>query len=267
MDTLHTVLKKPAGTDRNDSGQPSSIRPDTGQEQPRKTISGRPKAVAIITARGGSKRIPHKNVRDFCGKPIISYSICAALSSGAFDEVMVSTDEEAIAAVAREYGASVPFLRSAETADDYASTDDVIREVLLAYESRGIYFQRFCCIYPTAPFVTAKKLQTAMALLEEAESVMPVVPFSYPPQRGLILKDGRIRRKYPEFLTARSQDLEKMYHDCGQFYACRTDAFFRDNTTDVEDLLPMPMPEMEVQDIDTEEDWAIAELKYCNMQN
>ena len=187
MDTLNTALETPAGT-------------------------GRPKAVAIITARGGSKRIPHKNVRDFCGKPIISYSICAALSSGAFDEVMVSTDEEAIAAVAREYGASVPFLRSAETADDYASTDDVIREVLLAYESRGIYFQRFCCIYPTAPFVTAKKLQTAMALLEEAESVMPVVPFSYPPQRGLILKDGRIRRKYPEFLSARSQDLEKMYH-------------------------------------------------------
>ena len=232
MDTLNTALETPAGT-------------------------GRPKAVAIITARGGSKRIPHKNVRDFCGKPIISYSICAALSSGAFDEVMVSTDEEAIAAVAREYGASVPFLRS----------DDVIREVLLAYKSRGIYFQRFCCIYPTAPFVTAKKLQTAMALLEEAESVMPVVPFSYPPQRGLILKDGRIRRKYPEFLSARSQDLEKMYHDCGQFYACRTDAFFRDSTTDVDDLLPMIMPEMEVQDIDTEEDWAIAELKYCNMQN
>lgn len=106
-----------------------------------------------------------------------------------------------------------------------------------------------------------------MALLDQAESVMPVVAFSYPPQRGIILENGRIRRKYPEFLTARSQDLEKMYHDCGQFYACRTDAFFRDSTTDVDDLVPMIMPEMEVQDIDTEEDWAIAELKYRKMQN
>lgn len=227
----------------------------------------RPQAVAIITARGGSKRIPHKNVRDFCGKPIISYSIRAALASGVFDEVMVSTDEEAIAVVAREYGACVPFLRSAKTAGDYASTDDVIREVLWAYEDRGRRFQRFCCIYPTAPFVTAQKLKTAMELLDQAESVMPVVPFSYPPQRGIILENGRIRRKYPEFLTTRSQDLEKMYHDCGQFYACRTDAFFRDNTTDVEDLLPMIMSEMEVQDIDTEEDWAIAELKFRHMRD
>ena len=225
------------------------------------------KSVAIITARGGSKRIPHKNIRDFCGKPIISYSIEAALSSGVFDEVMVSTDSEEIAQVAREYGARIPFSRSAQTAGDYASTDEVIYEVLQAYEKQGIRFERFCCIYPTAPFLTADKLKQAMSLLDTSESVMPVVPFSYPPQRGLILEGGRIRRKYPEFLTARSQDLEKMYHDCGQFYACRTDAFFRDSTTDVDDLVPMIMPEMEVQDIDTEEDWAIAELKYRKMQN
>ena len=225
------------------------------------------KSVAIITARGGSKRIPHKNIRDFCGKPIISYSIEAALSSGVFDEVMVSTDDETIASIARSFGAAVPFMRSAESANDYASTDDVIAEVLRAYEAGGPRFDRFCCIYPTAPFVTAEKLKNAMALLDQAESVMPVVAFSYPPQRGIILENGRIRRKYPEFLTARSQDLEKMYHDCGQFYACRTDAFFRDCTTDVDDLIPMIMPEMEVQDIDTEEDWAIAELKYRKMQN
>ena len=225
------------------------------------------KSVAIITARGGSKRIPHKNIRDFCGKPIISYSIEAALSSGVFDEVMVSTDDETIASIARSFGAAVPFMRSAESANDYASTDDVIAEVLRAYEAGGPRFDRFCCIYPTVPFVTAEKLKNAMALLDQAESVMPVVAFSYPPQRGIILENGRIRRKYPEFLTARSQDLEKMYHDCGQFYACRTDAFFRDSTTDVDDLIPMIMPEMEVQDIDTEEDWAIAELKYRKMQN
>ncbi|WP_455615507.1 pseudaminic acid cytidylyltransferase [Eisenbergiella sp.] len=231
------------------------------------TIQPQKKSVAIITARGGSKRIPHKNIRDFCGKPIISYSIEAALSSGVFDEVMVSTDDEEIAAIARRFGATVPFMRSAESANDYASTDDVIAEVLKAYEADGAHFDRFCCIYPTAPFVTAEKLKNAMALLDQAESVMPVVAFSYPPQRGIILEDGRIRRKYPEFLTARSQDLEKMYHDCGQFYACRTAAFFRDNTTDVDDLVPMIMPEMEVQDIDTEEDWAIAELKYRRMQS
>ena len=217
------------------------------------------KSVAIITARGGSKRIPHKNIRDFCGKPIISYSIEAALSSDVFDEVMVSTDDEAIASIARSFGAAVPFMRSAESANDYASTDDVIAEVLRTYEAGGTRFDRFCCIYPTAPFVTAEKLKNAMALLDQAESVMPVVAFSYPPQRGIILENGRIRRKY--------QDLEKMYHDCGQFYACRTDAFFRDGTTDVDDLVPMIMPEMEVQDIDTEEDWAIAELKYRKMQN
>lgn len=231
------------------------------------TIQPQKKSVAIITARGGSKRIPHKNIRDFCGKPIISYSIEAALSSGVFDEVMVSTDDETIASIARSFGAAVPFMRSAESANDYASTDDVIAEVLRAYEAGGTRFDRFCCIYPTAPFVTAEKLKNAMALLDQAESVMPVVAFSYPPQRGIILENGRIRRKYPEFLTARSQDLEKMYHDCGQFYACRTDAFFRDSTTDVDDLVPMIMPEMEVQDIDTEEDWAIAELKYRKMQN
>lgn len=231
------------------------------------TIQPQKKSVAIITARGGSKRIPHKNIRDFCGKPIISYSIEAALSSGVFDEVMVSTDDETIASIARSFGAAVPFMRSAESANDYASTDDVIAEVLRTYEAGGTRFDRFCCIYPTAPFVTAEKLKNAMALLDQAESVMPVVAFSYPPQRGIILENGRIRRKYPEFLTARSQDLEKMYHDCGQFYACRTDAFFRDSTTDVDDLIPMIMPEMEVQDIDTEEDWAIAELKYRKMQN
>lgn len=167
------------------------------------------KSVAIITARGGSKRIPHKNIRDFCGKPIISYSIEAALSSGVFDEVMVSTDDEAIASIARSFGAAVPFMRSAESANDYASTDDVIAEVLRTYEAGGTRFDRFCCIYPTAPFVTAEKLKNAMALLDQAESVMPVVAFSYPPQRGIILENGRIRRKYPEFLTARSQDLEK----------------------------------------------------------
>lgn len=222
--------------------------------------------LAMITARGGSKRIPRKNIIDFCGKPIITYSIEAALASGVFDEVMVSTDDKEIAEIAKAAGASVPFFRSDETSGDYASTDDVIYEVLMEYEKRGQHFDSFVCIYPTAPFITKDKLKEAVALLETAESVMPVVAFSYPPQRGIIINEaGEVRRKYPEYLTTRSQDLEKMYHDCGQFYACQTDAFLRDKTTDVDNLVPMIMDEMEVQDIDTFEDLAIAEVKYQRM--
>lgn len=221
------------------------------------------KALAMITARGGSKRIPGKNIRPFLGKPIIAYSIQAALESGIFDTVMVSTDSEEIAAIAREFGAQVPFLRSSETAGDYASTDDVIREVLLEYEKRGETFETFCCIYPTAPFVTAQKLTSAMELLKEAESVMPVVAFSYPPLRGLqVNEEGKLRRIWPEYALTRSQDLPVFYHDCGQFYCCRTAPFLEKGTTDLEDMVPVFMNEMEVQDIDTQEDWELAEVKY-----
>lgn len=219
-------------------------------------------AVAIITARGGSKRIPRKNIKNFLGKPIICYSIEAALASGAFSEVMVSTDDEEIAQIALSAGAKVPFMRSREAADDYASTDDVILEVLQAYEKIGQTFDRFCCIYPTAPFITDTRLKTAMELLDTAESVMPVVAFSYPPQRCMIIEHGELQRKYPEHATTRSQDLEPYYHDCGQFYACRTLPFLAAGTTDVENLVPLITSPLEVQDIDTLEDWALAEMKY-----
>lgn len=223
-------------------------------------------SLAIITARGQSKRIPRKNIRPFLGKPIIQYSIEAALSSGVFTEVMVSTEDGEIAQIAAAAGAAVPFMRSSAAANDYATTDDVIREVLTSYQSLGKNFDAFCCIYPTAPFVTAQKLRTAMEMLKEAESVMPVVAFSYPVQRGLSLdSQGHIGYKWPEYAAARSQDLEKIYHDCGQFYACRTEAFFREGTTDTPGMIPLILPEMEVQDIDTLEDWGIAELKYQKM--
>lgn len=223
-------------------------------------------SLAIITARGGSKRIPRKNIKPFLGKPILVYSIEAALASGAFEEVMVSTDDAEIAQIAMQAGAKVPFMRSDAAANDYASTDDVIREVLTAYQAEGKSFDTFCCIYPTAPFVTAEKLKTAMNMLTKSESVMPVVPFSYPVQRGLCLDEqGHIGYKWPEYATARSQDLEKIYHDCGQFYACRTEAFFREGTTDTPNMVPLVMSELEVQDIDTLEDWAIAEVKYQKM--
>ena len=219
-------------------------------------------SVAIITARGGSKRIPGKNIKNFCGKPIIAYSISAAIESGAFDVVMVSTDDENIAEVAKKAGAEIPFFRSDDTAGDYATTDQVIAEVLNTYREKGQNFDKFCCIYPTAPFITADRLKEAMDKLDEHESVTPVCQFSYPPQRGFVVENGRLVRKYPEFATVRSQDLDKLYHDSGQFYACRTDAFFRDETTDVDDMVPLILDEDEVQDIDTFKDWEIAEAKF-----
>lgn len=224
--------------------------------------------LALITARGGSKRIPRKNIKEFCGKPILCYSIEAALAAGVFEEVMVSTDDEEIADISRKYGASVPFFRSPETAGDYASTDDVIMEVLKEYEKRSQNFDAFCCIYPTAPFLTGERLKAAMELLKVADSVLPVVPFSYPPQRGLIVNQaGFVERQFPEYATARSQDLPIVYHDCGQFYACRTAPFLAAGTTDVERLVPLVLSEMEVQDIDTPEDWSMAEIKYRRIFN
>ncbi len=151
------------------------------------------KAVAIITARGGSKRIPHKNIKEFCGKPILAYSIEAALASGLFDRVMVSTDDEEIAEVARKYGAEVPFLRSEKTANDYATTKDVLEEVLAEYEKRGEHFDTLCCIYPTAPFVTPDRLSEAMDQLEEREgdTLLPVVRFLSAPESMVVEQMGR----------------------------------------------------------------------------
>lgn len=219
-------------------------------------------SLAIITARGGSKRIPGKNKKEFCGKPILLYSVEAALKSGVFDEVMVSTDDEEIARLSLSAGAAVPFMRSPLTAGDHASTDEVIFEVLNTYKEKGVEFDTFCCIYPTAPFITCDRLAQAMLLLEKTDSVMPVVAFSYPVQRALVIKEGRLQRKWPAYANSRSQDLEPFYHDAGQFYACRTDAFYREKTTDTEDMIPMVLNDTEVQDIDTFEDWSIAEMKY-----
>lgn len=224
-------------------------------------------AVAIITARGGSKRIPGKNKMDFLGKPIICYSINAALSSGIFDEVMVSTDDEEIAEIARKEGANVPFMRSEATANDFATTDDVLMEVLEEYEKRGKNFRYMACIYPTAPFVTPQKLKDAMQILKDnhASGVMPVVPFSFPPQRGMVIRDGRLDYCYPENALKRSQDLEKMYHDCGQFYIYDVEKY-RACRGDLPDgYFPIEVPELQVQDIDNMSDWKLAEMKYRMM--
>lgn len=221
-------------------------------------------SIAIITARGGSKRIPQKNIRDFCGKPIIAYSIEAALESGIFDEVMVSTDSEKIAETAKQYGAEVPFLRSEKTSSDWATTVEVLQEVIEKYELLEKRFGMICCIYPTAPFLTAESLRRAKEALDDAkaDSLMPVVKFSFPPQRGMVIREGRVEYRYPEFRNTRSQDLEPVYHDCGQFYFCRTDAFLKYHAVVTPDTAPFEMPEEEVQDIDNLSDWEIAELKY-----
>ena len=220
--------------------------------------------LAIITARGGSKRIPKKNIREFCGKPILAYSIEAALESGLFDHVMVSTDFEEIAEIARKYGAEVPFFRSETTSGDFATTNDVLAEVLEEYEKRGMHFDVACCIYPTAPFVTAEKLKTAVAQLEssDADTLIPVVSFSYPPQRAMVVENERLVFKYPEYLDSRSQDLQSHYHDVGQFYVFRTDRFAINKKLMVGDILPFIVSELEVQDIDNLTDWKIAEMKY-----
>lgn len=222
------------------------------------------KKVAIITARGGSKRIPRKNIKEFCGKPILAYSIQAALEAGVFDTVMVSTDDKEIAEIAKKYGAEVPFYRSEKTANDYATTADVILEVIEEYEKLGQFFDMVCCIYPTAPFLTADKLKDAVQKLEnsDADTLIPVVAFSYPVQRALVIRDEKLVFEYPEFLDSRSQDLEPHYHDVGQFYVLKTEAFKKSRKIMVGNILPFEISEMEVQDIDNQTDWEIAEMKY-----
>lgn len=221
-------------------------------------------AIAIITARGGSKRIPRKNIKEFCGKPILAYSIEAALKSGLFDRVMVSTEDAEIAKIAGKYGAEVPFFRSEKTSGDFATTNDVLLEVLEEYGKRGEQFDLACCLYPTAPFVNAQKLKCAVEKLlgSDADTLIPVVQFSYPPQRAMIVQEGRLVFEYPQYLDSRSQDLEPHYHDVGQFYLFRTEAFQKNRKLMVGNILPFVVSEMEVQDIDNESDWKIAEIKY-----
>lgn len=222
------------------------------------------KSIAIITARGGSKRIPKKNIKNFCGKPIIQYSIEAAIQSGVFSEVMVSTDSKEIAEIAKALGAAIPFLRTVKTSNDYATTSDVLKEVLGAYCDLGQEFDYGCCIYPTAPFITKQLLTEAMIKLKEsnADTIIPVVEYSFPPQRALMIKDGFAQMLYPENVNIRSQDLEPIYHDAGQFYAFQIQNFLKSGKLLDGKIYPIIRTNLEVQDIDTEEDWMIAEMKY-----
>ena len=219
-------------------------------------------SLAVITARGGSKRIPRKNIKPFMGKPMVCYAIDAAIDSHLFDEVMVSTDDEEIANIARSAGAQVPFMRSEATANDFATTRDVLLEVLHEYKLLGRHFGHFACIYPCVPFLTAEILEDAHKVfaVSDADALMPVVKFSFPIQRAQKINgDGFLEYREPENATRRSQDLEPMYHDVGMFYFYKTDSFL---SSEPIMTIPFVMPEERVQDIDTMDDWKLAEMKH-----
>jgi len=217
------------------------------------------KNLAIIPARGGSKRIPGKNTKPFLGKPILSYSIRLALDSGMFEEIMVSTDDPQIAEIAREYGAKIPFLRSKKSSDDHAVLNDVFEEVMVEYQKQNRKFGHVCMILPTAPLIQLSRLHEAFELLcnELFDSVRPVVKYTYPIQRSVFLRENLIHMFYPENYRLRSQDLEPAYHDAGQFYWIRKNKLLSDPKKG-----GIIISELESQDIDTEEDWKLAELKY-----
>ncbi|MFW5887043.1 MAG: pseudaminic acid cytidylyltransferase [Bacteroidota bacterium] len=221
--------------------------------------------LCIIPARGGSKRIPRKNIKNFLCKPIIAYSIEAAQNSGLFDEIMVSTDDPEIADIAQQYGAQVPFFRSPENANDFATLADVLIEVISQYKKSGKLFENSCCILPTAPLISANRIKESFTKLvnENLESVLPVVEFSYPILRALEFdNDNKLKMIWPEHLKTRSQDLKPAYHDSGSFYWVRTEALLNQKTLFCKNGSAIVLPETEVQDIDNETDWELAELKY-----
>ena len=224
----------------------------------------------VIPARGGSKRIPRKNIKDFLGKPIIAYSIQAAIKSSLFDEIMVSTDDEEIADIARSYGVTVPFFRSEKNSNDFATTFDVIEEVISKYKILNKRFNYTCCLYACAPFVTATKLIEAFEVLQNGsyDTVFPVIPFGFPVQRALKKNENnKVSSCNPEFNLTRSQDLEQRFHDAGQFYWMNTKQCLKKKAILTDNSGSIVITEMEGQDIDTNIDWKLAELKYELLQS
>jgi N-acylneuraminate cytidylyltransferase len=220
--------------------------------------------LAIIPARGGSKRIPRKNIKDFLGEPMISYSIRAAKNSGLFRTIMVSTDDEEIAETAKRQGAEIPFFRSPENSDDHATTADVLVEVLEWYSQQQIVpYENVSCIYPCAPLIQSEKLiQAYELLLTGYDSVIPIVPFGYPLSRALETRNGKVRFSVQEHWNRRSQDLPTYYHDSGQFYWLDIQAFLKSKQLITDNTGYVELSEIEAQDIDNHEDWTLAELKY-----
>lgn len=221
-------------------------------------------SLCIIPARGGSKRIPHKNIKDFLGKPIIAYSIEAAVESGLFEEIMVSTDDKEIAEISKEYGAAVPFFRGNENAGDFAGITEVLIEVIEQYKFDGKTFDFVCCILPTAPFVSAERLCQAMKMLssEKYNCIFSVTEFAYSIYRSLKEKNGFFTMNWPENFPKRSQDLPTSYHDAGQFYFLTVKDLFSERKLFTSKSGCIVLNNLEVQDIDTKTDWTLAEMKY-----
>lgn len=220
--------------------------------------------IAIITARGGSKRIPRKNIRNFLGKPIITYPIQTALMSGIFSEVMVSTDDNSIREISVQAGASVPFLRSANTSNDYATTADVLKEVLEMYLTKGIHYEYACCIYPTAVLINQNLLHKGWELIQQGKFnvVLPVAEYEKSIYRSLSMNSDLLHFNYPEYINTRTQDLPHSWYDTGQFYFIHVDSFLSQGALFTTKTGGIPVDSMHCQDIDTLEDWNLAEWKY-----
>lgn len=221
--------------------------------------------LAVIPARGGSKRIPHKNIKDFAGKPLLAYSIEAAQQSGLFDHIWVSTDDEQIAEVALKCGAQVPFIRPPSLSDDFTGTTPVVKHAI-EYCAQHFTLPEFtCCIYATAPFLQAAYLQQGFELLKQASDknfAFSCTTFAFPVQRALIMQGSSVVPMYPEYIAQRSQDLVEAYHDAGQFYWGRSEGFLSNKKMFSEHAIPVVLPRHLVQDIDSPEDWQRAELMY-----
>lgn len=219
--------------------------------------------IAVIPARGGSKRIPRKNIREFCGKPIIAHSIEAALQTGLFSSVIVSTDDHVIAEVAKAFGAEVPFIRPAELSDDFTGTTPVFRHAAQWCLDQGRDVQTVCGIYATAPFIKPRDIQQGYQALKKAPASFSITTFPFPIFRGMKQQDdGRVSLVWPEHLATRSQDLPETFHDCGQFYWATTDFLLSGKEFMEGEAVGIPIPRYRVQDIDTEEDWIRAEAMY-----
>lgn len=219
--------------------------------------------IAIIPARGGSKRIPRKNIKDFCGKPMIAWSIEAAKASGLFDHIIVSTDDDEIAEVAKQWGAEVPFMRPAELSNDYAGTTAVIAHATQWALDQGLEVEAVCCIYATAPFVQVDDLQRGWEALESGDwaYAFTVTDYAAPIFRSFKrTSDGGIEMFFPEHFSTRSQDLPSALHDAGQFYWGRPSAWIEGKRVFDRHSTPIIIPRWRVQDIDNEEDWLRAEI-------
>jgi pseudaminic acid cytidylyltransferase len=225
--------------------------------------------VAVIPARGGSKRIPHKNIKSFCGKPMIAYSIEAAKNAGIFDRIIVSTDSKEIASIAKNFEAEIPFIRPMELADDFTGTDAVILHALKRLMEDGEKIDYVCCIYATAPFVKAEYIVKGYNLLcdKNAASCFSVTTYPFPIFRSLIINNqDRLEILWPEYKETRSQDLIEAYHDAGQFYWAEVKNYLKEKQFYSKDAVPVILPRYLVQDIDTAEDWETAEKMHSVLQ-